>query len=204
MLAQQDEHQAILRRREREAEKQSERAVFPLLRDLLPALDALEQAQQSTLHPETSPHDLAQGIGLLQHTFLQAFAQHEIHPIQPTRGTLFDPNAHESIGLIDDPTLPPNTIAQTLRTGWRVRDALLRPATVQTTHPTVQTTHTTAKTTHPTAQTTHSTAQTTHPTAQTTKHTVQTTEYIEHTNHTSSQSAQPNEQITHPNEDLGT
>ncbi len=135
LLAQQDEHQAILRRREREAEKQRERAVVPLLLALIPALDALEQAQRSTHQPDTSLHDLAQGIEILQHTFLQALAQQEIHPIQPTSGVLFDPEEHESIGLIDAPNLPPSSVAQTLRTGWRLRDTLLRPATVQTTPP---------------------------------------------------------------------
>ncbi|MCB9640947.1 MAG: nucleotide exchange factor GrpE [Myxococcales bacterium] len=132
LLSQQDEHQATLRRRTREAEKQQERASFPLARDLLPVLDALEQARQSAQLPQSTPQDIAQGLQLLQHAFLQSLAQHDITPICPQPGEGFDPEIHEAIGIIETNDIPAGHIAQCLRTGWKHKVGLLRPATVQT------------------------------------------------------------------------
>lgn len=131
-LALQQEHQAILRRRDREAEKQQERASFPLALTLLPVLDALEQALQSTQFPQTTTQDIAQGLELLQHTFLQALEQHKITPICPQLGEDFDPELHEAIGILETSEIPTGKIAQCLRTGWKHPAGLLRPATVQT------------------------------------------------------------------------
>lgn len=56
--------------------------------------------------------------------------RYEIYEINP-KDEPFDPNNHESLGLVDnEDQAKSHTVAETKRTGWKIRDRLLRHATV--------------------------------------------------------------------------
>ena len=46
------------------------------------------------------------------------------------KGEKFDPNVHEAVFTIPDPTKDNNTIADVMQTGWKIGDRVLRAAKV--------------------------------------------------------------------------
>jgi molecular chaperone GrpE len=53
-----------------------------------------------------------------------------VEPVNGDPGTPFDPNVHEAIGQEASEQLPEGTIVRQLRKGFKLRERLLRPATV--------------------------------------------------------------------------
>ena len=58
------------------------------------------------------------------------FEKYEIYEVTPT-GQIFNPNEHHAIGQVDthDPGKV-NIVAETKRTGWKLRDRVLRESFV--------------------------------------------------------------------------
>lgn len=133
LLAQVTEHHASVRRLQREFEQSRHQESYNFVLTLLPALDALGQAVQSTQDHTASPDDIAVGLVYIWKEILKTLHEQGFVPIHPQPGEPFDPTKHEAIGVIDTPEHLPGTIACVLRTGWQHRDRILRPATVQTT-----------------------------------------------------------------------
>jgi molecular chaperone GrpE len=46
------------------------------------------------------------------------------------QGQRFDPNLHEAVMEVDDPSSPPGTVTRVVEPGYTLRDRLLRPARV--------------------------------------------------------------------------
>ena len=101
-----------------------------LITRLLPALDSLDaalSAAQKAGDPATVA--LAQGVGLVQQQFKAALAEAGLEEVDAT-GQVFDPNWHEAISQQDSTDVPEGQVLQQLRKGYKLRDRLLRPATV--------------------------------------------------------------------------
>ena len=45
-------------------------------------------------------------------------------------GDKFDPNIHEALAMINDPTKEPNTVCAVMKTGWKIGDRVIRAAKV--------------------------------------------------------------------------
>ncbi len=45
-------------------------------------------------------------------------------------GHKFDPNMHEAVYNVDDPSKDHNTVATAMQSGWKIGDRCLRPAKV--------------------------------------------------------------------------
>ena len=65
-----------------------------------------------------------------QQELTKLFGKYQIHELYPV-GQMFNPNEHESVGHLttDDPAKG-NTVAEVQRSGFKIKDRLLRSATV--------------------------------------------------------------------------
>ena len=107
---------------------QTEQSKLQLLRDFLPIVDNLERALRH------APGDLAEqsmrlGVEMTLKLFIETLARHGVTPIN-TWDQPFDPDIHEAIGFIDQPNLPPGTVAHVEQTGYMIDGSLLRPSKV--------------------------------------------------------------------------
>ncbi len=107
---------------------QAEQEKNHILREILPVLDNLERA---LMH---APGDLAeqslrQGVEMTHNLFIDTLARYGVTPIE-TWDQPFDPDLHEAVGFMDQPNLPPGTVAHVEQMGYMIDGSLLRPARV--------------------------------------------------------------------------
>lgn len=124
------EYENAGKRRGRQNEERIKRASESMLRQLLPVLDDLELAFQNV--PEDVPgEDQAwlKGFEQIQQKLQEILASSEVEPL--ARSGEFDPNQHEAISNEPSEDVPSGHIIQTLRTGYRIQDRILRPALVR-------------------------------------------------------------------------
>jgi hypothetical protein len=97
-----------------------------LLQELLPALDDLERCVRS--RPD---HDqLEQGVKLALRGLWDVFRRRDLERIEG-EGRRFDPAIHEAVSVTPTDRVPPNTVIELLRVGYRLGDELVRPALVR-------------------------------------------------------------------------
>ena len=124
------EYENAGKRRERQNEERIKRATESMLRQLLPVLDDLELAFKNV--PEGVPgEDQAwlKGFEQIQQKLLEILSSSEVEPL--AKSGEFDPNQHEAISNEPSEDVPSGHIIQTLRTGYRIQDRILRPALVR-------------------------------------------------------------------------
>jgi hypothetical protein len=61
--------------------------------------------------------------------FLKTLERFGVRPVD-AEGKAFDPNFHEAVMEVDDPSRPPGTVTQVLEQGYIIHNRLLRPARV--------------------------------------------------------------------------
>jgi molecular chaperone GrpE len=112
----------------REVRAAEARGIGKLARELLPALDNLERALAAveTSDPE---HHLSAGIRLVTAELSAALGRTGIQGYSPV-GELFDPSQHEAVAQQPFEGAEPGTVAQVLQSGYRLNEAILRPARV--------------------------------------------------------------------------
>ena len=120
--------------KKRAAREKTEAAQFAsamLLQKLLPILDNFEMAQAAA---QTAQGDklasLQAGIGMIQQQLKSAFAETGLEEIDVANGKPFDPMLHEAVSQVETTDTPEGQVVQQLRKGYRLRDRLLRPASV--------------------------------------------------------------------------
>lgn len=92
---------------------------------VLPVLDTLERA----LAAGSTDLVFLEGVAATQAMLLAALQRAGAEPIEAV-GRPFDPKAHEAVGAVAATDVDPGTVTQEVRRGWRLGDALLRPAQV--------------------------------------------------------------------------
>lgn len=127
------ETENVRRRAEREREDTAKYAMTGFARDILGVADNLGRALAS-LGPEVRGKDssfdaLIAGIELTDRELNAVFERNGIRRVDPS-GEKFDPNLHQAMMEVDDPTKSPGTVVQVLQVGYVIRDRLLRPAMV--------------------------------------------------------------------------
>jgi molecular chaperone GrpE len=120
--------------KKRAAREKAEAAQFAsaaLLQKLLPVLDNFEMAQAAA---QTVQGDklasLQAGIAMIQQQLKSAFAETGLEEIDVANGKPFDPMWHEAVSQVETTDTPEGQVVQQLRKGYRLRDRLLRPASV--------------------------------------------------------------------------
>lgn len=127
-----DEHRRQLQRINREHDRRLESAHHPLVRDLLPVIDSLDEAVAHVDDTgDADEADIHQGLELAREALYDALERHDITPIAPTSGDSFDPELHEAISRREDGEQPSGTIHQRFRRGYRDGQRVLRSALVE-------------------------------------------------------------------------
>jgi len=104
-----------------------ERAAEGIVEQLLPVLDSFELAL-ANLDSDADPERVRKGIELVHAELLGVLERAGLEPIA-ARGEPFDPNEHEAV-MHDDGDGDPR-VGDVLRTGWRLKGRVLRPAMVK-------------------------------------------------------------------------
>jgi molecular chaperone GrpE len=115
------------KRTARDAAAAQARGVSKLALELLPAIDNLDRALAAA--DATASAELASGIKLVYDELLAALARAGIEPFSP-QGEPFDPQQHEAVAQLPAEEAEPGTIIEVYQRGYRLGDAVLRPARV--------------------------------------------------------------------------
>ena len=123
------------KRAAREKQEATKYANESLLKKLIPVLDNFDMAlaavssAQGETDPSASTDSLQQGVSMIQQQLRQALAEAGLEEINAT-GQPFDPNYHEAVSQQESVEVPEGHVLQQLRKGFKLRERLLRPATV--------------------------------------------------------------------------
>lgn len=116
------ELQNYKRRTEREMENLRKFAHENFAKDIIENVDNLEYSLKVDV-----TDDVRESMNIVYRGLLDSLKRHGITPCQ--HDTL-DANLHEVVSVVDDETLPSNTIVAVLRSGYMLNGRLLRPAMI--------------------------------------------------------------------------
>jgi molecular chaperone GrpE len=131
-LLQRDVHN-IRRRHESEKESIADRKVREIATGLVDVLDSFSFAKgsiASNRKNDKNLESLLKGVEMVENQVLNQFKNMGI-TIIPAEGQAFDPNYHEAVGYVEDPSLPDEIVAREVRRGYLYKGSALRPAQVQ-------------------------------------------------------------------------
>lgn len=124
------EMENVRRRAQVDMEKSAKFGLASFAKELLPVADNMERALQAV--PEDADSDalknLIAGIEMTQQAVKKAFESVGI--VEIDHDGVFDPNHHQVVQEVEDPTQTAGTIVSTLQTGYMIKDRLLREAMV--------------------------------------------------------------------------
>lgn len=95
----------------------------------LAVLDSFDRAF-STLPPEFKHFSWVDGIGLIQSQLFNVLFRTGVTPIE-TQGKKFNPIEHEAVAYEETSNYPEDTVTAELQRGYKLQDAVLRPALVK-------------------------------------------------------------------------
>ena len=120
------------KRAARERHDAAQSATAALVHKLLPVLDHFEMAQaaaQNAPAPHSGTAALQDGIAMIQQQLKGILAETGLEEVDAS-GRPFDPTLHEAVSQLETADAPEGQVVQQIRKGYKLRDRLLRPATV--------------------------------------------------------------------------
>jgi molecular chaperone GrpE len=117
------------RRAARETAAAQERGVVKLAKELLPAVDNLDRALDAADDARNDGDELVSGIKLVHAEVLAALARAGVERFSP-EGERFDPECHEAVAQQPVEGAEPGTVVEVYQRGYRLGDAVIRPARV--------------------------------------------------------------------------
>ena len=101
-----------------------------IISTLIPVLDNFDMAMAATTGAQDGAiQSLQSGISMIHQQLKKALADAGLEEVDAT-GQKFDPNLHEAVSQQENAEVPEGHVLQQLRKGYKLRDRLLRPATV--------------------------------------------------------------------------
>jgi len=130
-----DEYKSQGERLQREAEKAKIFGIKKFAKSLLPVADQLILAMDNFPVEEGNEKlsEFKDGIKMTQDELSRALEKNNIVLVNPNIGDVFDPEIHEAVMKVSRNTMPdaePNTIAFVQKTGYNIKDQVLRPCWV--------------------------------------------------------------------------
>lgn len=120
----------VRRRADRAAAEARKFAVADFARELLVVVDNLRRTMDAIEGQATAENAaILEGIQATQRLFMQTLERFGVHQIEAL-GQQFDPNLHEAIMDVEEPSQPPGTVMRVVEPGYMIHDRLLRPARV--------------------------------------------------------------------------
>ncbi|MDI4665228.1 nucleotide exchange factor GrpE [Xanthobacter autotrophicus] len=128
------EAENIRRRAEKEVADARTYGIASFARDVLNVADDLARALGSLDETAKAAADgpfksLIEGLELTERGLVKALEKHGIRKIEP-KGEKFDPNLHQAMFEVPDPSVPTGTVVQVVQAGFVIGERVLRPAMV--------------------------------------------------------------------------
>jgi len=118
------------KRAARERQEATRFANASLLEKLIPALDNFDMALAAANNAEgNTVESLKTGIAMIHTQLKSALAEAGLEEIN-AQDQPFDPNLHEAVSQEESEDVPEGHVVRQLRKGYRLRERLLRPASV--------------------------------------------------------------------------
>lgn len=106
-----------------------------LIGKLIPVLDALDMALTATQNAKNEANQSLQaGISMVYQQLKSVLSEAGLEEINAA-GKPFDPNLHEAVSQKETADVPEDHVAEQMRKGYKLRDRLLRPASVVVARP---------------------------------------------------------------------
>lgn len=99
------------------------------LERLIPILDNFELGLIAA-RSDPGGEAILTGLEMVARQLQDFLRENGVEPVEAAAGAGFDPNLHEAVGQEPSGTIPEGAILRQLRKGFKLRDRLLRPATV--------------------------------------------------------------------------
>ena len=113
-----------------EIEKNNKYAISSFAKDLLAVADNLDRALDANQEAEnTNCKSLLEGVELTRKELFHVFEKFGISKME-SMDKPFDPNFHQVIQQVDDPSKPAGTVLAELQTGYMLNGRILREAMV--------------------------------------------------------------------------
>ncbi|MCA1907087.1 MAG: nucleotide exchange factor GrpE [Magnetospirillum sp.] len=123
----------VRRRLEQQAEDRGKFAVANFAKDVLGVADNLRRALDAVPANAREGNDIANtltiGVEMTERELLSTMERYGIKLIQ-AMGSRFDPNLHQAMMEMEDPTQPEGTVVMVMQQGYQLHERLLRPALV--------------------------------------------------------------------------
>jgi molecular chaperone GrpE len=118
------------KRAQREREDAVKFANESLMKKLIPVLDNFEMALAAAQKTDTAnAQSLQTGVAMILQQLRSALMESGLEEVDAA-GKTFDPNLHEAVSQQESADVPEGQVLQQLRKGYKLRDRLIRPATV--------------------------------------------------------------------------
>jgi molecular chaperone GrpE len=115
------------KRVESESRSSAQRGKREIILSLLELADGFELALQ---HVDDAPSSLSEGLKAIYRRLQNLLKRQGVMPID-SLGEKFDPRLHEAIDSLRSDKHEPGTVLEEIQRGYRLGDALLRPARVR-------------------------------------------------------------------------
>ena len=128
------EMENLRRRTQREVADAKSYGITNFARDVLGVADNMRRAVEA-IGPELRASEdaniksLIDGVELTERELLKALEKQGVRRFDP-KGEKFDPNVHQAMFEVPDPSLPAGTVAQVIQPGYMLGERVLRPALV--------------------------------------------------------------------------
>ena len=101
-----------------------------LLEKLIPVLDTFDMALAATQNGDAKTvQSLQAGIAMVHQQLRNALKDAGLEEVEAA-GKAFDPNLHEAVAQKETTEIPEGQVVQQMRKGYKLRERLLRPASV--------------------------------------------------------------------------
>jgi molecular chaperone GrpE len=128
------EMENMRKRTEREVADSRVYAITAFARDILTVADNMHRAMQALddelrAKADSGVKALLDGVELTERELMNALEKHGVKRIEPL-GQKFDPNRHQAMYEVEDPSVPSGSVVQVVQAGYLIGERVLRPALV--------------------------------------------------------------------------
>jgi molecular chaperone GrpE len=128
------EMENLRRRTDREIADARAYGISNFARDILAVADNMDRAlgaldEDLREKADAGTKALLDGVELTERELLKVLEKHGVKKFEPL-GEKFDPNLHQAMYEIADPSRPAGTVAQVVQPGYMIGERILRPALV--------------------------------------------------------------------------
>ena len=117
------------KRKDREAADFRKYANETLVKELLPVVDNLERAMETSVDHEDAVSCILEGVDMTLKEIFKVLEKFAVKAVDAV-GNEFDPTYHQAVMQEASDTHPDNTVTKELQKGYTIHDRLLRPAMV--------------------------------------------------------------------------